>query len=271
MLKIEQVTPHIGAQIHGVDLATCSADELDKVYQALIAHQVIFLGDQVLSPEQHLMIADRFGQLEPAHPFFPRVEHVPQVSVIETTRGNAPMESYWHTDLTWRSLPSKASLLHAQHIPSVGGDTIWCSMTAVFDSLDENMKAKLRGLSATHSLVAFEGIESDQIELDWHKSLIKTAQENPPVIHPVVQSHPETGKETLYINEQFTRYINEIDRQESDELLSQLFEIARRPEYQVRFKWEKGSIAIWDNRVTQHYAVIDYGDTPRKMHRVTVT
>lgn len=271
MLKIELITPHIGARIHGVDLATCSATELDEVYQELLAHQVIFLDDQTLSPEQHLMIAERFGQLEPAHPFFLRVEHVPQVSVIETTRGNAPMESYWHTDLTWRKLPSKASLLHAQHIPSVGGDTIWCSMTAVFDSLDEGMKEKLRGLSATHSLVAFEGIEPEKIELDWHKSLVKTAQENPPVIHSVVQVHPETGKETLYINEQFTRYINELEREESDLLLSELFEIARRPEFQVRFKWNKGLMAIWDNRVTQHYAVIDYGDTPRKMHRVTVT
>jgi taurine dioxygenase len=91
------------------------------------------------------------------------------------------------------------------------------------------------------------------------------------VIHSVVQVPPETGKETLYINEQFTRYINELDRQESDVLLNQLFEIARRPEFQVRFKWDKGTMAIWDNRVTQHYAVIDYGDTPRKMHRVTVT
>lgn len=271
MLKIDLITPHIGARIHGVDLGTCSATELDEVYLALLTHQVIFLDYQTLSSEQHLMIAERFGKLEPAHPFFPRVEHVPQVSVIETTRGNAPMESYWHTDLTWRELPSKASLLHAQHVPNVGGDTIWCSMTAVFDSLDENMKAKLRSLSATHSLVAFEGIESDQIELDWHKSLIKTAQENPPVIHSVVQVHPETGKETLYINEQFTRYINELDRQESDVLLNQLFEIARRPEFHVRFKWDKGTMAIWDNRVTQHYAVIDYGDTPRKMHRVTVT
>ena len=107
------------------------------------------------------------------------------------------MESYWHTDLTWRELPSKASLLHAQYVPDVGGDTIWCSMTAVFDSLDESMKDKLRGLSATHSLVAFEGIESDQIKLNWHKSLLKTAQENPPVEHPLVQVHPETGKETL--------------------------------------------------------------------------
>ncbi len=271
MLKIEPITPHIGARIHELELSTCSADELDKVYQALITHQVIFLDGQTLSPEQHLMIAERFGTLEPAHPFFPCVESAPQVSVIETTRGNAPMESYWHTDLTWRSLPSKASLLHAQHIPSVGGDTIWCSMTAVFECLNEDMKAKLRGLSATHSLVAFEGIESEDIELDWHKSLIKTAQENPPVVHSVVRVHPETGKETLYINEQFTRYINELDRKESDVLLSQLFEIARRPEFQVRFKWDNGSMAIWDNRVTQHYAVIDYGDTPRKMHRVTVT
>ena len=271
MLKIEPITPHIGARIHGLNLSDCSECELDDVYQALITYQVIFLDEQRLSPEQHLALAKRFGELEPAHPFFPRVEQVPQVSVIETTRGNAPMESYWHTDLTWRELPSKASLLHAQHVPDVGGDTIWCSMTAVFDSLDGSTKEKLRGLSATHSLVAFEGIESDQIELDWHKSLLKTAQENPPVEHPLVQVHPETGKETLYINEQFTRYINELKREESDSLLRQLFEIARRPEYQVRFKWSKGSMAIWDNRVTQHYAVIDYGDTPRKMHRVTVT
>lgn len=271
MLKIEPITPHIGARIHGVDLATCSATELNEVYQALIAYEVIFLDGQTLSPEQLLMIAERFGTLEPEHPFFPHVESAPQVSVIETTQGNAPMESYWHTDLTWRNLPSKASLLHAQHIPSVGGDTIWCSMTAVFESLNEDMRTKLRGLSATHSLVAFKGIESEGIELDWHKSLIKTAQENPPVIHPVVQAHPETGKETLYINEQFTRYINELDCQKSDALLNHLFEIARRPEFQVRFKWGKGSMAIWDNRVTQHYAVIDYGDTPRKMHRVTVT
>lgn len=271
MLKVEPITPHIGAHIHGVDLSQCNPQELDEIYQAFLTHQVIFFDQQNLSPKQHLALAQRFGQLEPVHPFFPIVPSAPQISVIETTRGNAPMESYWHTDLTWRKKPSKSSLLHAQHIPSVGGDTIWCSMTAIFDSLDKEMKAKLRTLSATHSLVAFEGIPGEQVALDWHKQLLQTAKENPPVIHPVVQVHPETGKETLFINEQFTRYINELERKESDELLDQLFEIARRPEFQVRFKWKENSLAIWDNRVTQHYAVIDYGDTPRKMHRVTVT
>jgi len=271
MLKIVPITPHIGAYIHGIDLANCCEQNLGEVYNAFVTHQVIFLDNQSLSPEQHLKLAQRFGQLEPVHPFFPNVASAPQVSVIETTPGNAPMESYWHTDLTWRSKPSKSSLLHAQHIPNVGGDTIWCSMTAVFDSLDEEMKAKLRRLSATHSLVAFEDIPTEQVELDWHKQLLKTAEANPPVVHPVVQVHPETGKETLFINEQFTRYVNELERKESDELLDQLFKIARRPEFQVRFKWKENSLAIWDNRVTQHYAVIDYGDTPRKMHRVTVT
>ncbi|WCE32521.1 TauD/TfdA dioxygenase family protein [Vibrio sp. SCSIO 43137] len=271
MIRIEKITPHIGARIHGVDLANCSATELDEVYQALLEHQVIFLDEQNFSPEQQLAIAERFGNLEPVHPFFPNVENAPQVSVIETTRGNAPMESYWHTDLTWRKNPSKASLLHAQHVPQAGGDTIWCSMSAVFDSLDEELKARLRKLTATHSLVAFEGIDEEQVELEWHKKLLKTAEENPPVVHPVVTVHPESGREILYINEQFTRYINELERKESDKLLNQLFAMARRPEYQVRFKWNKGSLAIWDNRTTQHYAVIDYGDTPRKMHRVTVT
>lgn len=270
MLEIEPLTSYIGARIHGVDLAQCSDKEFEVLHQAFLKYQVIFLPKQRLSPQQHLHLASRFGDLEPVHAFFPHVSTDPQVSVIETTRGHAPMESYWHTDLTWRSQPSKCSLLHAQHVPSVGGDTIWCSMTKVFDSLANEMQKTLRSLSATHSLVAFDDIPDELIDLEWHKAVLKTAKENPPVVHSVVQQHPETGKETLFINEQFTRYINGLDRTESDALLRKLFSIARQPEFQVRFKWSEGDMAIWDNRVTQHYAVIDYADTPRKMHRVTV-
>lgn len=271
MIEIEPLTPHIGAGIHGLTLSQCSDAEFEALYQAFLQHQVVFLENQTLSPEQHLNLAARFGELEPVHPFFPNVASHPQVSVIETTRGNAPFESLWHTDLTWRKRPSKCSLLHAQHLPQCGGDTIWCSMSAVYESLSLDLRQKLKSLTATHSLVAFEDIDPDLVELDWHKDVVKTSEKNPPVTHPVVVTHPETGKETLYINEQFTRSINELDRSESQALLNDLFSVARQPEFQVRFKWSNNAMAIWDNRITQHYAVIDYGDTPRKLHRVTVT
>ncbi len=271
MIEIEPLTPNIGAKIHGISLSSCSDSDFEQLYQAFLSYQVVFIDNQVLSPEQHLTLAKRFGELEPVHPFFPNVASHPQVSVIETTRGNAPFESYWHTDLTWRQCPSKSSLLHAQHVPPFGGDTIWCSMSAVFESLDQSLKDKLLSYSAVHSLVAFEEIDPELVELEWHKNVVKTSQENPPVTHPAVMLHPETKKEILYINEQFTRFFNEVDRSESDSLLTQLFAIARQPEFQVRFKWKKNAMAIWDNRVTQHYAVIDYGDEPRKLHRVTVT
>ncbi|BCL72265.1 taurine dioxygenase [Vibrio nigripulchritudo] len=271
MIEIEPLTPHIGARIHGLSLAHCTDSDFEALYQAFLAHQVVFIEKQTLTPEQHLFLASRFGELEPIHPFFPNVPSHPQVCVIETTRGNAPLESLWHTDLTWRNNPSKCSLLHAQHLPLVGGDTMWCSMTAVFESLSSEMQDSLRALTATHSLVAFEDINPDLVELDWHKDVVKTSQDNPPVIHNVVQQHPETGKETLYINEQFTRKFNELEPEKSQTLLNKLFAIARQPEFQVRYKWAENAMAIWDNRVTQHYAVIDYGDTPRKLHRVTVT
>jgi taurine dioxygenase len=270
MLEIEPLTPHIGAYIRNVDLARCSQSDFEHVYQAFLNHQVIFIDGQNLSPTEHLILAKKFGQLEPVHPFFPNVESHPQVCVIETTKGNRPLESIWHTDLTWREIPSKCSLLHAQHVPNVGGDTIWCSMTAVFDSLDPALQQQLRSLSAVHSLTAFQNIEERDVTLDWQKQVIETSQKHPPVTHPIVQVHPETLKETLFINEQFTRHIENMPSNSSQKLLDQLFAQARRPEFQVRLKWKKGTLAIWDNRVTQHYAVIDYKDTPRKLHRVTV-
>ncbi len=271
MLEIERLTPHIGAYVRNVDLARCSQSDFEQVYQAFLNHQVIFIDHQNLSPSEHLLLAERFGQLEPVHPFFPNVKSHPQVCIIETTRGNQPLESIWHTDLTWRKIPSKCSLLHAQHVPSVGGDTIWCSMTAVFDSLEPDLQQQLRDMSAIHSLTAFENIEEHDVTLDWQKKVIETSQKYPPVTHPMVHVHPETQKETLFINEQFTRQIKNMSSDSSQKLLDQLFAHARRPEFQVRLKWKKGTLAIWDNRVTQHYAVIDYKDTPRKLHRVTVS
>jgi len=269
-MQVEPLTPHIGALIHNVDLVNCNDTTFEAVYQAWFTHQVIFFRDQILSPQQHLIIAARFGELEPTHPFFPHVEQAPQVSIIETVKGKPPLESFWHTDLTWREQPSKASVLHAQHVPNCGGDTLWCSMTAVFRQLPEQDKILLRQLSAMHALFAFDGIESTEITEDWQKDVLAVSAKNPPVSHPVITRHPDTAEEVLFINEQFTRYIIGMNRDDSNALLAKLFAMARLPEYQVRFNWQANSLAIWDNRSTQHYAVIDYADNPRKLHRVTV-
>lgn len=269
-MRIEQLTPNIGALIHDVDLVTCDDSIFEAVYQAWFTHQVIFFREQVLSPQQHLTLAARFGELEPIHPFFPHLEQAPQVSIIETVKGLPPLESFWHTDHTWRKQPSIASVLHAQHVPNCGGDTLWCSMTAVFRDLPEQDKILLRELSAMHALFAFDGIESNDITEDWQKDVIAVSAKNPPVSHPVITRHPSTGEEILFINEQFTRYIIGLNHDESNVLLAKLFKLARQPEYQVRFNWQADSLAIWDNRSTQHYAVIDYADNPRKLHRVTV-
>ncbi|MBL4828623.1 MAG: TauD/TfdA family dioxygenase [Aliivibrio sp.] len=270
-MHIEPLTPHIGAIISEVNITGCSDNEFAAIYQAWYQYKVIFFRDVHLTPQQHLSLASRFGELEPVHPFFPNVKEAPQISIIETCAGNAPLESEWHTDLTWRTQPSKASILHAQHLPDCGGDTIWCSMSAVFDSLSEEEKSALRMLSATHSLHAFKEVDSAQITQQWHKDLIAVSERNPPVVHPLVTTVPETGEEVLFINEQFTRSIKNMNDNQSAALLTKLFDIARKPEFQVRFRWQPNSLAIWDNRATQHYAVIDYSDTPRKLHRVTVT
>jgi len=270
-MRIEPLTPHIGAVIHDVDLVSCSEAEFEAVYQAWYRHRVIFFREQIFTPEQHLQIASRFGELEPVHPFFPSVKSVPQVSIIETIAGNPPLESFWHTDHTWRTRPSKASLLHAQHVPSCGGDTIWCSMIAAFNALTEDEKQRLRTLSAMHSLFAFENIDPRTLTLDWQKAVKATALENPPVAHPMVTRLAETNEEVLFINEQFTRFVIGLEDVESRALLAKLFALARKPEFQVRFKWQANSLAIWDNRSTQHFAVIDYDDVLRKLHRVTVT
>ena len=269
-MRIEPLTPHIGAMIHDVDLVSCSEAEFALIYQAWYRYRVIFFREQVFTPQQHLKLAKRFGKLEPVHPFFPGVTEAPQVSVIETLAGSPPLESFWHTDHTWRQQPSKASLLHAQHIPDCGGDTIWCSMIAVFNALTETEKQHLRQLSAMHSLFAFENVDPQTLTLDWQKAVQATALKNPPVAHPMVSLLPETDEEVLFINEQFTRFVIGLNDDESRALLNRLFTLSRQAEFQVRFKWQANSLAIWDNRSTQHYAVIDYGDTPRKLHRVTV-
>jgi len=273
-MKIQPLSTHIGALIEDIQLAKMDALTFERLQRAFLNHQVLFFRDQSMSPQEHLELGQRFGKIEAVHPFFPHLDNADQVVIIETSKGNPPSESFWHTDLTWQKKPSKCSILHAQHVPPTGGDTIWCSMQAVWDSLPENQKNYLRTLNGLHALHAFEGSRYDHQETDQSGNqqsyVAKKSKQYPPVIHPLVRQHPEIGRETLFINEQFTRSIVGMEEAKSQALLDELFALARSPEFHVRFQWQAGSVAIWDNRNTQHFAVTDYGDQARRLHRVTV-
>ncbi|WP_197076252.1 TauD/TfdA family dioxygenase [Grimontia sp. AD028] len=270
MVEVTPCNPNIGAEISGVDLANCDEQTFAEIYQAFLTYKVIFFRDQFLSPEAQLKLADRFGELEEPHPFFPHVSTHPQVSEIETTPGNPPGISYWHTDMTWQSAPPKCSVLSAQHLPDKGGDTIWVSMEAVYASLPEPLKQKLVGKTAIHAVHGFAGSRFDDVNSDGESRVDGISKGMVAVKHPVVAKHPETGHPTLYINEQFTRRLDDPCIEEEGITLDRLFDYAHNASLQVRFRWETGSVAIWDNRCTQHFAVTDYGDKPRKLHRVVV-
>jgi taurine dioxygenase len=179
----------------------------------------------------------------------------------ETTKGS---ENIWHSDVTWRQIPALGSVLRALAVPEIGGDTLWADMTAAYDGLPEDVRQRIEGLTAVHDFAGSFGRNMEPTKLAAMRAQF------PAVEHPVVRTHPETGRRAIYVNEIFTSHMVGLEPDESHELLTLLCAQARVPEYQCRFHWEPNSIAFWDNRSTQHYAVSDYWPQPRVMERVTV-
>lgn len=269
-LQIVPMNPVIGAEIHGVDLSKPLGDQTNAaIKQALLDHQVIFFRDQELDPESHLRLGAIFGELEPPHPIFPKIESHPQVAVLENDENRPPETNIWHTDVTWRDKPPLGSVLYGAEIPASGGDTMWASMTAVYDALSPSMKKMLEGLRAVHSIAVFANSGNYEASQNMEK-MAEILKLYPPQSHPVIRTHPETGKKALFVNSTFTTHIEGLPRDESDGLLRMLYDKVKTPEFQVRFKWTKGAVAIWDNRATQHYAVADYFPQYRRMHRITI-
>jgi len=269
-LQIVPLNPVIGAEIHGVDLSKPLGDQTNAaIKQALLDHQVIFFRDQNLDPESHLRLGAIFGELEPPHPIFPKIESHPQVAVLENDENRPPETNVWHTDVTWRDKPPLGSVLYGAEIPASGGDTMWASMTAVYDALSPSMQKMLEGLRAVHSIAVFANSGNYEASQNMEK-MAEILKLYPPQSHPVIRTHPETGKKALFVNATFTTHIEGLPRDESDALLRFLCDKVKTPEFQVRFKWTKGAVAIWDNRATQHYAVADYFPQYRRMHRITI-
>ena len=257
------ITPALGAEVVGLDLSRPLAPgTAAQLRAALAAHQVIFFRGQHLTPDRQVELAAAFGAPEPSsHPKFGQVGNHPEVALVINDADNPPDINVWHSDLTYVDAPPAACVLYCVEPAPLGGDTIWASMTAAWEALSPPLKEMLLPLYARHAL-RLDGIPLERIAALGNRQIESR--------HPVVRKHEETGMPSLFINRVYTRQIEGIDVAESNLLLPSLCTLAERHEFQVRFRWERGSIAVWDNRSTQHYAVADYYPSRRVMHRVSI-
>jgi taurine dioxygenase len=268
ILKVIQLTPSIGATISEISLnKDLNSETIEQIYSALIKHQVIFFRGQDISPDTHLKLAESLGEIDPGHPVYPHVEGHQSIVLLKNDVNNRPDTNDWHKDLTFKSNPPFASILHGVKVPKVGGDTLWASMSAAYDALPNGWKEQLEGLEAIHDMGTFRNDFYKEGGIDSVNSALKKVGS---AVHKIIETHPISGLKYLNVNQSFTRNIINESQGPSDHILQFLYQHISKPEFQVRFHWEDNSIAIWDNRITQHYAVCDYLPELRHMQRVTV-
>lgn len=268
--ELRPLQPTIGAELLGIDLRKPLSDGArDAIKAAILQYRVVFFRDQTLDAEQHEVFASRFGPLY-THPSSRRpnakIAALHQISAAEFAQRSddrkaqqaADPEQLWdgyHTDTSWRLVPTWGAVLRAVDLPVVGGDTIWVDANAAYESLSPEVKERLEGLHVTH---------------DFRDALIKAGFDYPIVAHPIVRTHRETGQKILWVNFTQRPTIVGLDRAESRALLETVLRQYKKPEHQVRFSWRPGSIAFWDNRAAVHYAVRNYGDYPRLLERILI-
>lgn len=276
-MKIEKLTTHIGAEVRGIDLAEAarSDDLFAEIRAALLEHKVLFLRDQDIARADHVAFASRFGALED-HPVVGSDPEHPGLVQIYKDENSPPdyYENSWHCDATWRDAPPMGAVLRCVACPPVGGDTMWANMAKAYADLPDPVKATIAPLKARHSIEASFGARMSEEQRHALKARFPDAE------HPVVRTHPKTGEKILFVNGFTTHFTNfhtaENVRYGQDyapgagQLLAFLIGRAAIPEYQVRWRWQPNSVAIWDNRSTQHYAVMDYPPTIRRMERAGI-
>ena len=267
MIKAEPLTRSIGAEISGVFLNNLDAETVEQIYEALIKYQVVFFRDQDLSPESHMHLAESLGEIDPGHPVYPHVEGYQSIVLLKNDADNKPDTADWHKDLTFKANPPFASILHGVKVPKYGGDTLWASMSAAYNQLPEGWKNFLEDLEAIHDMGTFR---NDYLKEGGVESVNQALQKVGSAVHKVIETHPVSGLKYINVNQSFTRNIVNENQGQSDHILQFLYQHMNKPEFQVRFHWEDNSIAIWDNRITQHYAVCDYLPDFRHMQRITV-
>jgi alpha-ketoglutarate-dependent sulfate ester dioxygenase len=266
-ITVHPLQPTIGAEITGVDLAQpLSTAVRDEIKDAILRYKVVFFRDQNLDRDQQAAFAQQFGPLY-VHPSVnkPDAEQLPaahQIAAVDARKYAdifaRQQEEGWdpyHSDTSWRLVPTWGAVLRAVTLPEVGGDTIWVDAGLAYDNLPDDVKKRLEGLHVTH---------------DYRSALQRSGHDYPIVAHPIVRTHRETGKQILWVNFSQSPWIVGLDQQDSRELLSIVHDQYRKPEFQVRFSWRPGSVAFWDNRAAVHYAVRNYGDFPRLLERILI-
>lgn len=272
-ISIRRLSPAVGAEIDGIDLSRpLAAHEKTTIDEALGNHGVVFFRDQTLTPDQHIQFAGQFGQIN-INRFFKSVDGHPEIAeVVKEAHQKANFGGGWHTDHSYDEAPAKGSILYAIDVPDVGGDTLFASAYAAYEHLSDGLKRTLQGLRAVHSSRHVFGAESSTHlgQNDLKGRVLNPELATQDAVHPVIITHPDTGRKALYVNPSFTLRIEGWTAEESQSLLSYLYTHTQRQEFVTRFRWAKGSVAFWDNRSTWHLALNDYQGQRRLMHRITV-
>ncbi len=270
-MKVNQLTQTIGAEISEVNLGTLSENEIAEIKEAWLDHKVLVFRNQNITVEQHIAFGRHFGELE-IHPFADNLEAHPEVIVLEAG-GDSPRQSYnaakdWHIDVSFREKPPMGSILRGKVIPESGGDTHFSNSSAAYENLDPEIKARVDGLFAVNDYTKMFGPATRFNSQESHEENIK---EYPPVLHPVIRTHPETGKRSIFTNNFFTSHIDGVDEEESELLLGILAEAINDPSVQFHVQWEPETFVMWDNRCVHHVATDDFLPLFRRMERVTIS
>ena len=266
-MQFERVAK-LGAEVSGVDLSPdLPQDVIDEIEQGILEHRVVFFRDQDLNGEELVEFSRRFGEsfVQPA-----LAHKYDELLFLENDKSKPPTLNTFHQDMTGLPQPPALHMLHALVVPDGGGDTMWACNYSAYETLSDTMKEILGSLTCTHTILGYY----EPIVRNWEdgeEMLEKFKEIFPPVTHPVVRTHPRTGRKSLFVNRFFTNFINGFTPAESENLLQFLYKHIETPEFCVRLRWRPGTLAIWDNRCTSHYAVADYWPQHRKMQRASVS
>jgi taurine dioxygenase len=263
-IEVRKVTPHCGAEVHGVDLSTQVDEGVAKQLQdALAEHCVLFFRNQQMTPDQQKAFGRRFGDLH-IHPAYPMLlDGHPEIMVIYADeRSKRVAGEDWHSDVSCDAEPPLGTVLYMVDVPPVGGDTLFASMYAAYDTLSAPMKRLLEGMTAIH--------DGERLYRGRYEGVVDEGKVYPKSEHPVIRTHPVSGRKALFVNRGFTTRITQLEKHESDAVLEMLYRHIETPEFQCRFQWQPGSVAFWDNRCAQHHAMWDYYPHRRRGLRVTI-
>jgi len=251
----------LGAEVRGLDLAHLSDEQFAAIRAAFLEHHVLVFREQRLTPEQQIAFGQRFGELH-VHPIVPHLDGYPPILAIPNLGKKRTITEIWHSDVTFEEKPPLASILYAVEVPDVGGDTMFANQHLAYERLSPGMQRLLAPLKAVHSGGGLAAATRGRPGAEAWKLQGQH--------HPVVRTHPETGRKALFVSRAFVVGLADMTPHESEPLLSYLYAHCTTPDLTMRHSWRKGDVVMWDNRSVQHYAVHDYGDARRTMHRVTV-